>query len=99
MKTKKFTILHSNDMHGDFLAEIKGAEGKLIWPLLADALLARGHLLAAYAAIEQAREAGVAEESLSAAEKTIADRLGAPLDAWYRHCRKKPGDLGPSQSG
>jgi 5'-nucleotidase/UDP-sugar diphosphatase len=30
MKTKKFTILHSNDMHGDFLAEIKGAEGKLI---------------------------------------------------------------------
>jgi 5'-nucleotidase len=30
MKTKKFTILHSNDMHGDFLAEIKGEEGKLI---------------------------------------------------------------------
>jgi 2',3'-cyclic-nucleotide 2'-phosphodiesterase (5'-nucleotidase family) len=26
LKTKKFTILHSNDMHGDFLAEIK--EGK-----------------------------------------------------------------------
>ena len=30
MKTKKFTILHSNDMHGDFLAEMKGAEGRLI---------------------------------------------------------------------
>jgi 5'-nucleotidase/UDP-sugar diphosphatase len=27
MKTKKFTILHSNDFHGDFLAEVKG-EGK-----------------------------------------------------------------------
>ncbi|MGB3513271.1 MAG: hypothetical protein WBA93_29470 [Microcoleaceae cyanobacterium] len=27
---KKFTILHSNDMHGDFLAETKGAEGHLI---------------------------------------------------------------------
>ena len=27
---KKFTLLHSNDMHGDFLAEAKGAEGKLI---------------------------------------------------------------------
>jgi len=27
---KKFTILHSNDMHGDFLAESKGAEGNLI---------------------------------------------------------------------
>ena len=30
MVTKKFTILHSNDMHGDFLAEVKGEEGKLI---------------------------------------------------------------------
>jgi 5'-nucleotidase len=27
---KKFTILHSNDMHGDFLAEVKAGEGKLI---------------------------------------------------------------------
>lgn len=27
---KKFTILHSNDMHGDFLAEAKGANGNLI---------------------------------------------------------------------
>jgi len=27
---KKFTILHSNDMHGDFLAEVKGEKGKLI---------------------------------------------------------------------
>ena len=30
MKTKKFTILHSNDMHGDFLAEVRGQEGGLI---------------------------------------------------------------------
>jgi len=30
MKTKNFTILHSNDMHGDFLAEVQGAEGSLI---------------------------------------------------------------------
>jgi 5'-nucleotidase / UDP-sugar diphosphatase len=27
---KKFTILHSNDMHGDFLAEVKAGSGKLI---------------------------------------------------------------------
>jgi len=27
---KKFTILHSNDMHGDFLAEAQGAQGNLI---------------------------------------------------------------------
>ena len=30
MVTKKFTILHSNDIHGDFLAEIQGHQGKLI---------------------------------------------------------------------
>jgi 5'-nucleotidase len=30
MATKKFTILHSNDIHGDFLAEIQGQQGKLI---------------------------------------------------------------------
>ena len=28
--SRKFTILHSNDMHGDFLAEVQGAEGNLI---------------------------------------------------------------------
>src|SRR4030067_1387264 len=30
MNTKKFTLLHSNDMHGDFLAEVQGGGGKLI---------------------------------------------------------------------
>ncbi|MGB9911284.1 MAG: bifunctional metallophosphatase/5'-nucleotidase [Microgenomates group bacterium] len=30
MKTKKFTILHSNDMHGDFLAEIQAGKKELI---------------------------------------------------------------------
>ncbi|HQF36588.1 MAG TPA: bifunctional UDP-sugar hydrolase/5'-nucleotidase [Candidatus Dojkabacteria bacterium] len=30
MKTKKFTILHSNDIHGDFLAEVGGKKGELI---------------------------------------------------------------------
>jgi 5'-nucleotidase / UDP-sugar diphosphatase len=30
MKTKRFTILHSNDMHGDFLAEVAKGGGKLI---------------------------------------------------------------------
>ena len=30
MKTKKFTILHSNDMHGDFLAEIKEGKKEMI---------------------------------------------------------------------
>ena len=30
MNTKKFTILHSNDMHGDFIAEVQEGGGKLI---------------------------------------------------------------------
>jgi 5'-nucleotidase len=30
MSTKKFTILHSNDMHGDFLAEVGGKPGQTI---------------------------------------------------------------------
>lgn len=30
MNTKKFTILHSNDMHGDFLAEVTAGSGRLI---------------------------------------------------------------------
>lgn len=30
MHTQKFTILHSNDMHGDFLAEARGESGGLI---------------------------------------------------------------------
>ena len=30
MNTRKFTILHSNDMHGDFLAEVCGEKGELI---------------------------------------------------------------------
>lgn len=30
MKKKKFTILHSNDIHGDFQAEMSGEDGRLI---------------------------------------------------------------------
>ncbi|MDZ4131962.1 MAG: bifunctional UDP-sugar hydrolase/5'-nucleotidase [Dethiobacteria bacterium] len=30
MTRKKFTILHSNDMHGDFIAEVSGESGELI---------------------------------------------------------------------
>ncbi len=29
-KTQKFTLLHSNDMHGDFLAEVREGSGELI---------------------------------------------------------------------
>ena len=29
-RQRKFTILHSNDMHGDFLAEVQEGDGELI---------------------------------------------------------------------
>jgi len=29
-ETRKFTILHSNDMHGDFLAEVKAGSVTLL---------------------------------------------------------------------
>ncbi len=32
-RLKKFTILHSNDMHGDFLAESMGAQGRLLFKI------------------------------------------------------------------
>ena len=30
LKTQKFTLLHSNDMHGDFMAEVREGSGELI---------------------------------------------------------------------
>ncbi|PKQ19223.1 MAG: hypothetical protein CVT66_11205 [Actinobacteria bacterium HGW-Actinobacteria-6] len=37
MGTKKFTILHSNDMHGDFLVEMDGAgEQNVIYCIVGD---------------------------------------------------------------
>jgi hypothetical protein len=38
-ETRKFTILHSNDMHGDFLAEVKAGSGHLIGGLALFALI------------------------------------------------------------
>jgi hypothetical protein len=59
-----------------------GADGTLIWPLLADALLARGYFLAAYGAIQEARDAGVDEALLRRASAAVERRLGGPLQAF-----------------
>ena len=61
-----------------------GAAGKIIWPMLADALLARGYFLAALSAVEEAREAGAEESALVRARAMIASRLGDSLSAWER---------------
>ncbi len=59
-----------------------GAPGARIWPLLAEALAARGRHLAALGAIEEARAAGVAEADLSGTLDGIRRQLGGALDSW-----------------
>jgi tetratricopeptide (TPR) repeat protein len=69
-----------------------GADGTVIWPMLADALLARGHYLAAYGALEEARECGVDEVVLGRARGAIESRLGAPFLAWQEFVAKDAPD-------
>ena len=59
-----------------------GADGAKVWPLLADALLARGYCVAALGAIMEARDAGANGDALASAQETIERKLGAPLQAW-----------------
>ena len=44
MKTKKFTILHSNDMHGDFLSEISSGSSTSKKELLGGLALLSGYI-------------------------------------------------------
>jgi hypothetical protein len=77
-----------------------GADGTVIWPMLADALLARGYFLAAYGAVEEAREAGVDELLLRRARAAVERRLGEPLRAFRalveRHRLPDPSGSGSS---
>lgn len=59
-----------------------GAPGTRVWPLLAQALAARGRHLAALGAIEEARAAGVAESELGTTLDDIQQQLGGALESW-----------------
>jgi hypothetical protein len=59
-----------------------GASGAEVWPLLAAALVARKKHLAAMSAVMEAREAGVAEELLSATWEQVCTHLGPLLEPW-----------------
>ncbi len=72
-----------------------GAAGNVIWPMLADALLARGYFLAALSAVEEAREAGAEESVLTRARAVIANRLGDSLNVWERAVRGLPSTKPP----
>jgi Flp pilus assembly protein TadD len=62
-----------------------GAEGQVVWPVLAQALLERKRHLAAFGALAEARRAGVDEEKLKAAENSIRKELGDALVKWEQH--------------
>jgi hypothetical protein len=59
-----------------------GAEGAIIWPVLADSLMARGRHLAAVAVVLEARELGLRDEQLDRVEAAAGAILGPPLAAF-----------------
>jgi hypothetical protein len=59
-----------------------GAPGDRVWPLLAQAFLARSRYLAAYSAILEAQMAGAGDERLSGVLAELETALGPPLAAW-----------------
>jgi len=59
-----------------------GADGSEVWPLLADAFLARGRLLAALGAVREARSNGVSGEVLDRIHDRVMERLGDRYARW-----------------
>jgi hypothetical protein len=65
-----------------------GAAGDQVWPLLARALLDRGRLLAAYAAVLEGRSAGVPPEALSHVLQQVGQGLGDPFQTLRQSLEK-----------
>ncbi len=61
-----------------------GADGALVWPLLARAFADRGRLLAAFGAVLEARAAGVTDQSMTPLVQSIEKRLGGRLEPWRK---------------
>ena len=59
-----------------------GGDGAEVWMLLAEALTARGRLVAALGATLEAKDAGANEKQLSRLQDTIEARLGTPYGKW-----------------
>lgn len=71
-----------------------GAPGDQVWPLLARAFSERGRAVAAFAAILEARAAGVEEAVLAEVTQTTEESLGEALRPW----RALMGSTGPGPS-
>jgi hypothetical protein len=81
------TAMLADGRPGEAIAPLRraanlGADGREVWPLLADALLLRGRYLAALGALFEAREAGVPEADLGPRMEAIESALGEPLEQW-----------------
>jgi hypothetical protein len=61
-----------------------GADGALVWPLLARAFADRGRYLAAFGAVLEARAAGVTDKAMTPVLQRIEQQLGGRLDAWRK---------------
>jgi hypothetical protein len=61
-----------------------GAAGDRVWPLLAQAFLARARYVAAYSAISEALAAGSSAESLAALLEQVEAALGPSFEAWRK---------------
>jgi hypothetical protein len=59
-----------------------GADGGQVWPLLAQAFLARSRFVAAYSAIIEAEEAGSEPQALSGLREQVEAALGPPFRSW-----------------
>ncbi len=61
-----------------------GADGALVWPLLARAFVERGRYLAAFGAVLEARAAGVTDQAMTPLLQRIEQRLGPGLASWRK---------------
>ena len=59
-----------------------GADGAIVWPMLAKAFFERGRLVAAYGAVLEARAAGVPEDELDSTRSAVEERLGKAFTNW-----------------
>jgi hypothetical protein len=67
-----------------------GAPGDKVWPVLAQALAARGRYIAAYAATLEARSAGATAEAVAGVTQTVRDVLGAAFSKFEQQVERRP---------
>jgi len=61
-----------------------GAPGDRVWPLLAQAFVARSRYVAAYSAIVEAQLAGAEPQVLSGLLQQVESALGPAFAAWQK---------------